>query len=110
MDLGALVANLVELYTENPLFTIIVDTVAAIGVLALSELLLRSLLRDRLRGWMIIAARTVLASALVLVHEYAKEGYFFKTSDLFVLPPRSHESFLAFLVFLSMALRRALIV
>lgn len=108
-ELRILVMSLVELYIENPWFALLVDTVVALGVLALSELLLRSLSRGRLRGWMIIAARTVLASVLVLVHEYIKEGYFFKVSDLFVLPPKSHESFLVFLVFLSMVLRRALI-
>jgi len=108
MELESLVLSLVRLYTTNPVFALLVDTVAALGLLVTSELLIRSILRSRITGRiMIIAARTVLASILVLVHEYIKEGYFFKPSDLPVFPPRSHESFLVFLAALSIILRRA---
>ncbi|ALL00792.1 hypothetical protein Pyrde_0742 [Pyrodictium delaneyi] len=109
MELESLVLSLVRLYMINPVFALLVDTVAALGLLVASELLIRSILRSRITGRMIIAARTVLASILVLIHEYIKEGYFFKPSDLPVFPPRSHESFLAFLAALSIILRRALI-
>jgi hypothetical protein len=39
-----------------------------------------------------------VAAWLVLVHEYLKEGYWFDPRDLRVFPPRSHESFLAYLL------------
>ncbi|HID41067.1 MAG TPA: hypothetical protein EYP33_02795 [Pyrodictium sp.] len=109
MGLEAFILSLVRLYIENPLFALIVDTMVALGLLVASELLIRSILRSRITGRIIIAARTILASILVLVHEYIKEGYFFKPSDLPVFPPRSHESFLVFLAALSIILRRALI-
>jgi len=102
---GPVPASLVGMYVGNPLFALLVDTLAAIGVLYLAGLLLRPL-RGRLGPRLYAAARLLAASAMVLLHEYVKEGYFFDPRDLPVFPPRSHESFLAYLLALGYLLSR----
>ena len=97
--------SLVVLYRDNPFFALLVDTLAALGLLALAGLLLRPL-RGRLGAGMLWGLRLGLASLLVLVHEYLKEGYWFDPRDLHVFPPRSHESFLAYLLALGTILAR----
>ncbi len=97
---------LVELYVSQPLFTLLVDTLVAMGILVFSGLVVaKAAGRLRLGPRGIWLLQVVLASTLVLVHEYIKEGYFFDPRDLRVFPPRSHESFLVFMVALAAVLR-----
>jgi len=97
---------LVELYVSQQLFTLLVDTLVAVGVLMFSGLVAAKAARRLRLGprgvWLL---QVVLASTLVLVHEYIKEGYFFDPRDLRVFPPRSHESFLVYMVVLATVLR-----
>jgi len=102
---GPVPLALVELYRDNPLFALVVDTLAAIGVLYIAGLLVKPLAR-RLGARAAWALRLAAASAMVLVHEYIKEGYFFDPRDLHVFPPRSHESFLAYLLALGILAAR----
>ncbi len=98
-------AAIVNLYLHNNLFAMLVDFGVALFVLWLAGLLVKPL-RGRLRGWRLWLARTLVASVIVLVHEYMRVGYFFKLSDLPHFPPRTHESFLAFLLALAALLAR----
>jgi len=102
---GPVPVALISLYRDNPLFALAVDTLAAIGVLYIAGLMLRPL-RARLSRGLYQGLRLIVASAIVLMHEYVKEGYFFDPADLAAFPPRSHESFLAYMLALGYFLAR----
>ena len=105
-------AALVQLYRSNTLFALFIDTVAAIAVLAVAELIVLKLGKKVPRllssTWLFSLARGLAAAGLVVFHEYLKEGYFFKLSDL-GWPPRSHESFTVYVLALSALLRKSLL-
>ena len=101
--------GLVQAYISNEAVTLIIDTIAAFAVLVVAELLVSPLIARRpwmlRRLWLLRGATAV---GLVLLHEYIKEGYWFKLSDL-RWPPRSHEAFTVLVMALSAILRAPLV-
>ena len=102
--------GLVKAYISNDAVALAVSTLVGLAVLVVAELLVSPLVARRpwllRRLWLL---RGAAAAGLVLVHEYVKEGYWFKVSDL-TWPPRSHEAFTVFVVALSALLRGPLVV